>query len=92
MASAVSTGRLDSQNWTGSGSVVSHSASSQRTGSSGPAVFLRISRPVGRRRRAANREYMPLMPLRPLPRREPSCHRTGFAARLPASMTSFFTV
>ncbi|MDX3762083.1 hypothetical protein ABT088_47070 [Streptomyces mirabilis] len=35
---------------------------------------------------------MRLKPLRPLPGRAPSHHFNGFAARLPVSMTGFFTV
>ncbi|SCF99320.1 hypothetical protein GA0115259_106632 [Streptomyces sp. MnatMP-M17] len=78
--------------WTGSGSVAGHAASSHRSGSSGPSVFLRISRPAGLTRRATNREYMRLAPLRPLPRRKPSRHCTGLAACFPAAMTRYFTV
>ncbi len=60
-------------------------------GSSGPPALLRTSRPAGLIRRATNREYIRFEPLRLLPGREPSRHCTGFAACLPAAMTSFFT-
>lgn len=92
VASGVSEGRLGSRNCTGSASVAAHSAGSRRTGSSGLPTALRISRPAGLICRITNREYMRLKPLRPLPGRAPSHHFNGFAARLPVSMTGFFTV
>jgi hypothetical protein len=78
--SAVSSGRLASQDLTGSGWSAGHSASSQRTGSSPPAAARRSFTPAGRTRRATNRE-------RSLPR-VPSRQATVLAADGPAAVTS----
>jgi hypothetical protein len=60
-----SAGRSDSQNWTGSGSLAGHSASSQALRELWPSVACRISRPAGRIRRATKREYIRMRPGRP---------------------------
>lgn len=90
--SGVVSGRLESQNCTGSSWSAGHSASSQRTGSSAVVAAWRISRPAGLIRRATKREYMRLNPLRPLPGRDPSLYCTGRAEDLPAAMTRLFTL
>ncbi|MFE4798700.1 hypothetical protein ACFRFL_27385 [Streptomyces sp. NPDC056708] len=58
-------------------------------GSGGKTIATR--RQLTEIRKATNREYIRLKPLRPVPGREPSRHCIGFAAFRPAAMTSCFT-